>query len=173
MKRILTGLLALSILISGCATKKEDVSITLPKEFFEMSGTDPETALNDTDTKIKSKTTNEDGSVTLVFDGDEYAKYLDEYKTQIKTALDEIANDTETFPNITKIDYNDDFSQFDVTLESGEVTLMDSLSILMLYMYGYMYQIMTGNEAGSSNIVVNYVDTSGNIIDTVNSSDME
>lgn len=172
MKRILTGLLALSILVSGCATKKEDVSITLPKEFFEMSGTDAETALKDTDTKIKSKTTNEDGSVTLVFDGDEYAKYLDEYKTQIKTALDEIVNDTETFSNISKIDYNDDFSQFDVTLESGEVTLMDSLSILMLYMYGYMYQIMTGNEAGSSNIVVNYVDTSGNIIDTLNSSEM-
>lgn len=172
MKRILSGLLALSILVSGCATKKEDVSITLPKEFFEMAGTDAETALKNDDTKYKSMTTNEDGSVTIVFDGDEYDKYLKEYKTQIKTALDDVVKDTETFPNITKIDYNDDFSQFDVTLESGEVTLMDSLSILMLYMYGYMYQILTGQEAGSSDVIVNYLDTSGNIIDTVNSSDM-
>lgn len=173
MKRILTGLLALSILVSGCAAKKEDVTITLPKEFFEMSGTDAETALKDTETKYKSITKNDDGSVTLVFDGAEYDKYLNEYKTQIKTALDEVVTNDETFPNITKIDYNDDFSQFDVTLESGEVTLMDSLSVLMFYMYGYMYQIMIGKEAGSSDIIVNYVDTSGNIIDTVNSSNME
>ena len=111
--------------------------------------------------------------MTLVFDADKYAKYLEEYKTQIRTSLDEIEKDTETFPNITKISVNDDFTQFDVTLENGQVGLMDSLSILMLYMYGFMYQVLLGEEAGSKDIIVNYLDPSGNIIDTLNSSNME
>ena len=87
--------------------------------------------------------------------------------------MDEIEKDTETFPNITKISVNDDFTQFDVTLENGQVGLMDSLSILMLYMYGFMYQVLLGEEAGSKEIIVNYLDPSGNIIDTLNSSNME
>lgn len=172
MKRFISGMLALTLMLSGCAVKKEDVTITLPKEYFEMAGIDAATALSNNDA-YKSMTTNEDGSVTLVFDADKYAKYLEEYKTQIRTSLDEIEKDTETFPNITKISVNDDFTQFDVTLENGQVGLMDSLSILMLYMYGFMYQVLLGEEAGSKDIIVNYLDPSGNIIDTLNSSNME
>ena len=99
MKRFISGMLALTLMLSGCAVKKEDVTITLPKEYFEMAGTDAAMALSNNDA-YKSMTTNEDGSVTLVFDADKYAKYLEEYKTQIRTSLDEIEKDTETFQKL-------------------------------------------------------------------------
>ena len=66
--------------------------------------------------------------------------------------------------NIDKVEHNDVFSKFDVTLSTDEVGLYDSIASLAFYMYGGMYQIFKGSKG--ANVVVNYYDTNGDLIES-------
>lgn len=179
MKKLLSGLLALSVLLAGCTSSpgpapapKEDVTVNIPASFFEMTQTDAKTAFQDNETEgVKSLTVNDDGSVTIVYDGETYSTMMADYKKDVEKQFDEMVTDTETFPNIVGIKYNDDFTTFDVTLESGEVTFVDAIAIMMFYMQGSLYQMLLGNDYENTEIIVNFVDKNGNVIETASSKD--
>ena len=92
----------------------------------------------------------------------QYKEMLASISQELDACIKEISESDDY--NIDKVEHNDDFSKFDVTLSTDEVGLYDSIASLAFYMYGGMYQIFKGSK--SANVVVNYYDTNGALIES-------
>jgi len=193
MKKILTVLLSIMMLFSlaGCGEKKNEtttenpkqenetlnvdeglltVTINLPNSFFESFETTAEDYVNglkadSTEEELfKEVILNDDGSVTLKMSKSKYNKMMDEMAKSINDSIQEMINDTETYSNFADIKTNSDFTEFNITLANGQVSLVESFSVIAFYMYGGIYQMFTENP--NMDIKVNFYDTAGNLIDT-------
>lgn len=92
-------------------------------------------------------------------------------KEQINNSLKELI-DSETYPNFTKIEANDNFTEFKITTKSAQLDFNESFSVLAFYMYGGLYSVFSGEEAG--NISVTFINAdSGEVIRAANSSEMD
>lgn len=100
----------------------------------------------------------------------QHKKLMEELAASINQSLAEIPG-SESSPNVTNIEANEDYTSFTVTTTSTELNLTDSMSVLAYYMYGALYNIFNGTEA--DNIHVDFVNTdSGEIIGSSDSSEM-
>jgi len=146
------------------------VELVMPAEYMEgvtQEALDASTQENG----FISATLNEDGSVTYVMTKDTHSKFMEEFKTQLATALNEMVGSTD-YPNITSIETNDDYTEFNVTTTSTELSMNESFSVMAFYMYGGMYNIFNGTKTDS--ITVNFINAdSGEIINSSNSADLE
>lgn len=146
-----------------------DVTITVPKDFIG------ETTQEDIDKSIeengyKSGTLNSDGSVTYVMTKDQHKEMMKGIKESIDQSLSEMIG-SETTPNITDVQANDDYTSFTVTTKNAELDLAESFSVMTFYMYGGMYAIFNGETV--DNIHVDYINAeSGEVISSANSEDM-
>ena len=144
------------------------VSINVPKDIagddVTQESLDAGAGENYTSAKL-----NEDGSVTYVMTKAQHAAMLDSIRKGVDEGIQEMVNSDDY--NMDKITYNDDLTQYDVTLSTTELGFTDSFGVLALYMYSGMYGIFSGKQP--DNVVVNYYDPSGNLISTANSKDME
>lgn len=136
------------------------VSITLPASLVKDAT--QEDLDNDTSGTYQSAKLNDDGSVTMKLTKTQYKEMLASIFQELDACIKEISESDDY--NIDKVEHNDDFSKFDVTLSTDEVGLYDSIASLAFYMYGGMYQIFKGSK--SANVVVNYYDTNGALIES-------
>ena len=136
------------------------VSITLPASL--VKDVTQEDLGNDTSGTYQSAKLNDDGSVTMKLTKTQYKEMLASISQELDACIKEISESDDY--NIDKVEHNDDFSKFDVTLSTDEVGLYDSIASLAFYMYGGMYQIFKGSK--SANVVVNYYDTNGALIES-------
>ena len=136
------------------------VSITLPASL--VKDVTQEDLDNDTSGTYQSAELNDDGSVTMKLTKTQYKGMLASISQELDACIKEISESDDY--NINKVEHNDDFSKFDVTLSTDEVGLYDSIASLAFYMYGGMYQIFKGSK--SANVVVNYYDTNGALIES-------
>ena len=136
------------------------VSITLPASL--VKDVTQEDLDNDTSGTYQSAKLNDDGSVTMKLTKTQYKEMLASISQELDACIKEISESDDY--NIDKVEHNDDFSKFDVTLSTDEVDLYDSIASLAFYMYGGMYQIFKGSK--SANVVVNYYDTNGALIES-------
>ena len=136
------------------------VSITLPASL--VKDVTQEDLDNDTSGTYQSAELNDDGSVTMKLTKTQYKEMLASISQELDACIKEIRESDDY--NIDKVEHNDDFSKFDVTLSTDEVGLYDSIASLAFYMYGGMYQIFKGSK--SANVVVNYYDTNGALIES-------
>ena len=136
------------------------VSITLPASL--VKDVTQEDLDNDTSGTYQSAKLNDDGSVTMKLTKTQYKEMLASISQELDACIKEISESDDY--NIDKVEHNDDFSKFDVTLSTDEVGLYDSIASLAFYMYGGMYQIFKGSK--SANVVVNYYDTNGALIES-------
>ena len=111
---------------------------------------------------------NDDGSVTYKMTKAQHKEMLSNLKTSIDESIEEIINDKESY-SIKEVNYNDDCTVFDVTLDGTELGFMDSFSMIIFYMYGGIYNIFTGNKTDS--ITVNFYDHNGNFLESGNSAE--
>jgi|MTBAKSStandDraft_1061840.scaffolds.fasta_scaffold01637_5 hypothetical protein len=144
------------------------VSITLPADFVGDTVTQ-ELLDADGGENYQSAKLNEDGSVTYKMTKGQYRFMLESITKSFDDSFQEIIDDNETY-GISKIDHNDSYTIFDVTLDNESVGFVDGFSTIMFYMYGGIYGIFSGSNA--ENIVVNFYGPSGNLIETANSADM-
>lgn len=142
------------------------VSITIPAELVGDEITQEELDANSDNSYISAKL-NEDGSVTYKLTKQQHKAMLDEFVETMNQSIQEMI-DSEDYA-FTDIKYNDDFTQFDVTLGTDEVGFAEGFAALAFYVYGGMYGLFSGHTA--DNITVNYYDSNGNLIDSANSSD--
>lgn len=147
---------------------QEEVNITIPPDFINS-----ETQVNmdrqaeEYGYKFKE---NEDGSVTCTMTKSQHKKMMGEFSDSINQSLDEMIA-SKDYPNFTDIKANDNFTEFTVTTKSSELDMVESLSVMAFYIYGGMYNIFNGQEI--DNVSVAFVNAdSGQIIETVNSSDL-
>ena len=90
---------------------------------------------------------------------------LERYRTVIDAGLQGLIDDQGSMINIIDIKADKDYSDFTVTLDNGEFTIMDGFSVIYYYMYGGIYNAFLGNP--EKKIAVTFVDKDGNTIETI------
>ncbi|WP_029200041.1 hypothetical protein [Oribacterium sp. NK2B42] len=94
----------------------------------------------------------------------QHEELLSGIRDSINTSLQEMVG-SEEYPNITKIEANEDFTNFTVTTKNKELDFAETLGIVTFYMCGGMYAVFSGKEV--ENVHVDYVNAdSGEIIDS-------
>ncbi len=145
------------------------VELTIPADFTE-SHTQAEWDNISDEMGYKSITLNPDGSVTYKMTKKQHEEIIEETRNSINSALQEMIG-SEEYPNLTNISTNNDFTEFTVTTTSEELNLAESLSTLVFYLYGGMYNAFSGNAV--DNISVTFINANtGSVISQANSKDM-
>lgn len=117
----------------------------------------------------KSITLNKDGSATYVMTKSQHKKLMQEMTDNANGQLEKMIG-SEDYPNFTDIKANDDFTSFEITTKSKELDLTESMSSLVFYMLGGMYNIFNGTEA--DNIHLDYINAeTGKVIESYDSSE--
>ena len=114
---------------------------------------------------------NSDGSVTFTMTKSQHRKILKDTEKSINDGLDKMVR-SEEYPNFTSISANENFTEFTVKTKSEQLDMVEYFSVMVFYIYGGMYNGFIGEEV--DNISVTFVnDETGDIIETLNSKDME
>jgi hypothetical protein len=147
---------------------QKEIKLTIPSDFIEgQAQEDLDKQAKEYGYKVKL---NDDGSATYTMTQAQHKKIVSEMKDSLNDSLNEMIG-SESYPNFTKIEANDNFTEFTVTTKSTELDFTESFSVLAFYMYGGMYNIFSGEEV--DNVSVTFVNAdSGQVIETANSSDM-
>lgn len=145
-----------------------DVTLTIPADYVEA------TTQEELDEAVKehgyTAKLNDDGSATYTMTKKQHKEMMDELTSSMQTELDSMAG-SESYPNITSVTANSDFTEFTVTTKNTEIDLAESFSVMAFYMYGGMYSIFNGTDV--DNIHVDFVNAdSGEIISSSDSRDL-
>lgn len=145
-----------------------NVALTIPAEYVEGT-TQKELNKQAKEGAFKSATLNKDGSVTYVMSKSQHKEMLNTLKNSIADELNKIPNSTD-YPNVTKVESNDDYTKFTVTTASTELSFEEQFLSIQLYIYGGMYNAFNNL---SPVISVDYVNAdSGATIYSGKSSDI-
>jgi hypothetical protein len=145
------------------------VTLNIPADFVD-EGTTQETLDEIVKEKgYKSATLNADGSVSYVMTKKQHQEMLESISESLNNTLSEMVG-SESTPNITAIEANENFTDFKVTTTNNELSLSESFSVMTFYVYGGMYATFSGETV--DNIHVDFINaSSGEIIESANSSD--
>lgn len=146
-------LLSTILIFTSCGSK--NIELTLPAEYIGAQTQD------DLDKLAKeygySVTLNSDGSATYVMTPKQHKEFMSECRKQIQDSLDEMIG-SETYPNITNIETNDNFTEFTITTKSTALDANESFSVFLFYMYGELYNLFNGNsENEAEHIAVTFL----------------
>ncbi len=146
------------------------VEITVPADFLGEGITQESLDADAAASNYISAKLNDDGSVTYVMTKAVHDEMMVGVRDNIQQALDEMVG-SEEFPSFTKVEANDDFTQFTVETTSTELGLVESFSVLGFYMFGGMYHAFNGTQV--DDIAVTFINAdSGDTVGEAHSSDM-
>ncbi len=145
-----------------------DVVLTIPAE---LVGETTQEELDEKASEYGYKVTlNADGSATYTMTKSQHKEMLENMEESFNQELNKMVG-SEDYPNFTKIEANENFTEFTVTTKSTELDMNESFSTMAFYMYGGMYSVFSGEEV--NNVSVIFINAeSGEVIETVNSSDL-
>ena len=119
-------------------------------------------------TQYQAAFRNQDGSITYKMTKEQHQAMLEQLAVSFDNSLQEMIDDEKyTISNITR---NNDFTVFDISLDGAEPTVSDSFAAFSLYMYGELYGVFNGKRP--EHVIVNYLDSNGNLIDSDDSAAM-
>ena len=119
-------------------------------------------------TRFQAAFRNQDGSITYKMTKEQHQAMLEQLAVSFDNSLQEMIDDEKyTISNITR---NNDFTVFDISLDGAEPSVSDSFAAFSLYMYGELYGVFNGNRP--EHVIVNYLDSNGNLIDSDDSATM-
>lgn len=148
-----------------------NVTLHIPADFIDEETTQEDLDAIAQEEGFKSVTLNEDGSVTYVINKEQHKQLMDEVVSSINDGIADIVR-SEDYPDVSSITANDDFTNFTISIDSSEVGLSESMLVLVMYVYGGMYNAYNGTAV--DNIHVDFVNAdTGEIMESGNSSDME
>lgn len=149
---------------------KETVTLVIPT-VYEKVTTQEEAEKIRTENGYESAVLNEDGSLTIVMSRSQHDEMLDQFRKSVDEGIKEIIQAVED-STIEKIEYNDDYSVFTVTVSGEELGLSERQAADELVMYGTLYHVYTGNDA--ERIQVDYVSSgTGEVIETADSGSLD
>lgn len=146
------------------------VEITVPADFLGEGITQESLDADVAASNYISAKLNDDGSVTYVMTKAVHDEMMVGVRDNIQQALDEMVG-SEEFPSFTKVESNDDFTQFTVETTSTELGLVESFSVLGFYMFGGMYHAFNGTQVDDIAVTFINADT-GDTVGEAHSSDM-
>lgn len=146
-----------------------DVTVIYPADFVgETTQAELDQDVSESNGGIKSATLNEDGSATYVMSKAYYDNALQAMADGITSTLDAMVG-SETYPNFTAIEANDNFTSFTITTTSTELSADESLSVVTLCFYSGIYGIIAGEQP--ENVHVDFVNAdTGEIIESSDSA---
>lgn len=119
----------------------------------------------------ESATLEEDGSLTVVMSRSQYEELISDFRESVDRGIAEIVSE-DYGSSIEKIEYNDDYSVFTVTVSTEEIGIPERQTANELVMYGTLYQIYTAG--GADRIRVDYVNRdSGEVIESADSGSLD
>ena len=119
-------------------------------------------------TQYQAAFRNQDGSITYKMTKEQHQAMLEQLAVSFDNSLQEMIDDEKyTISNITR---NNDFTVFDISLDGAEPSVSDSFAAFSLYMYGELYGVFNGKRP--EHVIVNYLDSNGNLIDSDDSATM-
>lgn len=134
-----------------------NVEITMPASFFEDSS-EEEILAAANENGIKKCTINEDKSVTYEMSKATHKEVMDGLKTELENSIDALVNGEEAAASFRKIEYTNDFSEFNVYVDRDTYTSWDSLYVFAFYISGAYYQAFDGKDMDDIDVVVNFID---------------
>lgn len=144
------------------------VELTIPADYVGKTTQDELNTISE-EKGYKSITLNDDGTVTYVMTKNQHKELISELTTEINNGIDELLSSEDY--RFTSVKTNDDFTNFEITITSTELSISESFSIFAFYMYGAMYNAFNGTPV--DNVHIDFINEStGEIIDSCNSSDM-
>ena len=142
------------------------VSLTVPADLAQ--NITQETIDAGIGTQYQAAFRNQDGSITYKMTKEQHQAMLEQLAVSFDNSLQEmIDNENYTISNITR---NNDFTVFDISLDGAEPSASDSFAAFSLYMYGELYGVFNGKRP--EHVIVNYLDSNGNLIDSDDSATM-
>ena len=135
---------------------KDNAILTLPKKFFEEQ-TEEEIREDADGEEIKEVEINDDGSVTYTLSKERHKEIVDDFKTEIDQAVEDIQND-EDYPSIKKIEMKNDYAAYDIYVDRTTFeNSMDMLATITLYIGSSYYQGFSG-YGDQIKVTLNYYD---------------
>ena len=194
MKKLLFSLAISSLLLAACGddeAKKDsdkndeekgvevdkgllDVELTLPADLFEGQ-TKESIEASAKEQGVKEVRVNEDGSVYYKMSRADHNKMMNELEKSIKESMDELVTSGDA-PSFKKIEYNKDFTEFDVTVDRAAFENgMDGFMIFAFALSGTFYNAFDGKNTDDLKIKINMIDAETNKVfdTTVFPDDME
>ena len=158
----------LSAMLAGCGSKN-DVTLTIPKDYMgETTQEELDQAVRENG--YRSATLNDDGSVTYVITKAQHEEMLSGVRASIDRSLAEMT-ESSSYPNITNIAANDDYTVFTITTKNEKPDMAESFAVIGLYMYGAMYGVFSGKSP--DNIHIDFVnEATGEVTASSDSKDM-
>ena len=152
---------------SAAADEEEKVTVVIPTVYEDVK-TQAEADEICRRNGYESAVLEEDGSLTIVMSRSVYDEMIRQYKESVDKGIAEItAGDS----SIVKIEYNEDYSEFTVTVSEDELGIIERQAADELVMYGTLYHVYTGNDV--DHITVNYVNGSGETVETADSGSLD
>ena len=151
------------------APAKQNVTIVIPT-VYESVTTQEEADEICKKNGYESAELMEDGSLKITMSTEQYSKMLEELRANIDKGIEEILR-SENYPAVQKIEYNEDYSVFTVTV-NDEIGIVERQLADELIMYGTYYHVCSANDAAS--IRVDYVDQeTGEVLESADSGSLE
>ena len=119
--------------------------------------------------EYSSATLNPDGSVTYKMTKKQHKAMLDSVCEDFDTIIKDLVNSPDFA--LTEVNYNENYTVFDVHLNTEELGTSEGSLVSSFYIFGEMYAVFSGYE--EQNITVNFYSQSGKLLETVNSSDLK
>lgn len=145
------------------------VTVTIPADIAGEDVTQEELDADAGET-YQSATLNEDGSVTYKMTKKQHRAMMDSIVEAFDESIQELVNDDETY-TFTEIKHNKDFTSFDLTVDADDVGFNETFAVYVFFIYGGMYGTFSGHTPDK--IIANYYNTSGDLLYTFDSSEME
>ena len=146
------------------------VTVTIPADFAGEGQSQETVDKTVADKGYISGTYNSDGSVTYTMTKARHKEVMKELSESLDKSLQEIV-DSEEYPNIVEITHNEDYTDFTIKYNGGEVSLGDTFTLLVFYFAGGSYGVFNGNRPDNVHVAFVNADT-GEIIQESNSKDM-
>ena len=180
MKKLLTLILATLMLLSfaACGNAENEteitaedgskpisaeenvlsVTVTLAATLFEDE-TKEEIIASAKENGISKCVVNEDGSVTYTMSKSKHKEMLEDLEKSIADFYNELLNGEEKVASFVEIKNNEDFSEFNVYVDSSKYSMWDSMNAMAFYIQGIYYQCLSGADFNAVDVVVNFVDS--------------
>lgn len=151
------------------AKEQENVTVVIPTVYEDVKTQEEADEIRDRNGYV-SAVLDEDGSLVIVMSRGQYDEMIRNFKESVDKGISEIVG-TGGDSAIEKIEYNDDYSIFTVTVSEDEIGIIERQAASELIMYGTLYHVYTGNDVET--IRVDYVSAqSGEVIETADSGSL-
>lgn len=152
------------------------VEVTIPAQFYEESESEP-LSQEDVDKTVselsfKSGKLNVDGSVTYKMSKAQHEEFLKSYKDSVNSTISDMLND-ENNESLIDITYNDDLTQFTISVDGEKFSMLDMFNALAFYIEGTYYQLFNFVPIDDVDVQVDFVNKdTGEVIETARMSEM-